>query len=127
MTSRAELPQNVAGPAFGLEIDITQGNTNPPLDLTTITALTLTVSRVQDGSTATWVPAIVPGGTPTSQTARYVFASDGSDARALYLYRVAVSFMTNNGPIPGTSFDLFVVPANQWQAATSVFAVSTSP
>lgn len=112
MSDTKTLPQGYAGPAQGLELDVVPDTVSNP-DLTQVTAIVAVVTR-PDLTTVTWHPTISPGATPTSLTATYLPASDGSDFAQLQLYRLAITAITNAGPWTCKRINYFIVPADQY-------------
>lgn len=100
------IPQAVA---FPVEIDVSTDD--PALDLTTVSSVTLSVTREIDGTTASWTATVQTGATATSLSAVYELTV--TDAVTLGRYDVAVFL---NGPnVPSDAIGLFVVPANRWR------------
>lgn len=108
----AVICQGVRSPS-ALRITVTP--TDPSLDLTTVTSVTLGVTMVTLGTTVTWTATPVGGATATLMQAIYVFAVNGLDCSELGKYDVSVTLVTPSGPVPGTAFDLLVLPANAFR------------
>ena len=99
-----KLPQGGRCP-LTLSIAITPAD--PSLDLTTVTAVAFNVLR-EDGVLVSW-PAIVTGAvTPTSLTAEYIFALDGSDLPCVGHYALNPALSVPGGIVDGTTVDLDV-------------------
>lgn len=100
MAGVPNIPVGISVPNY-LGLTINSGDSN--LDLTTVTALNLQVTRQIDGSTATWACTIVTR-TTTQLTAIYPFNSNGLDVPVLGTYEVAPQMVVPGGVVPGYAF-----------------------
>jgi hypothetical protein len=90
------LPIGIAAPNK-LSFTILQGNSS--LDLTTVSAVSLLVTRELDGSTATWA-CVIDSATPSTLVAHHNFVSDGSDVSVLGIYELAPQLTVPGGVVP---------------------------
>ena len=87
---------------------------DPSLDLTTVTAVALEVSRQADGGTATWVASIAGGATPSLVVVNYTFASAGVDFPVTGPYFVTPVLTVPGGTVIGTVVDILVPNPQQF-------------
>ena len=100
MAGVPSIPLGISSPnSIGLTIN--QGDSN--LDLTSVTGLTLNVTRAIDGTTAAWVCTIVTK-TSTQLQALYSFDANGQDVPVLGIYEVAPEMTVPGGVVPGYAF-----------------------
>jgi hypothetical protein len=109
-----QIPLGSQAPA-ALTVQIT--SYDPSLDLTTVTAVVLSVLRQTDGITATWSATITGTATTTLLQVTYTFASDGSDFPVLGPYAATPILTVPGGQVLGTVVGLFCVLPNDFTSA----------
>jgi hypothetical protein len=89
-------------------INITSGPTG--VDLTTVTAVTLTAFRTQDLSTSVWHPTILAGATAASLNVSLAFT--GAEITTLGPYEISVALTVPAGTVPSSAIACVAVNAN---------------
>ena len=112
---RANVQQFASAP---YAVRIWAPNTDPTFDASTITSAVITVTRLEDGSIATWIAAPLSGAASYLGAFVYTVAIDGSDFATPGEYDLAISYITPSGPIPGEAVFLYVQPANRYRNRT---------
>lgn len=115
MALRATIAQGARAPT-ALRIRIVSDD--PSFDASTVTSAVVTVTRIEDGSTATWTFLPGAGPLPTSPAlayALYTLAADGSDVLGLGNYDGAVSYMVPGGEVEGESVHWQVQPGSSFR------------
>ncbi len=85
------------GPPNTLDLTILQDDSE--LDLTTVTGVSLQVTRSLDGSTATWA-CTIRSASAGQLVASYPFASGGGDVPVLGTYEIAPMLTVPGGVVP---------------------------
>ena len=89
---------------------VTVGQGASPLDLTTVTGVSLKVTKTLTGIVSTWACTIVSA-TAASLVAQHAFATP--DVDTLGEYDVAVSLTVPYGTVPAYSFSISGTPPQQ--------------
>lgn len=97
---RANVKQGARGPSFVLRFWCE--NSDPDVDVSKYTGAVIAVTRLYDGTTATWNATPLSGATPALAAFAYVAAADGSDFATLGEYDLDIDYIDANGDrVPG--------------------------
>jgi hypothetical protein len=99
------------GPPNVLSLTVQQGASS--LDLSTVTAVNLNVTRQLDGSTATWT-CTIDSQSETELACHYPFAVGGADVAVLGIYELATELtIGDTGVVPCYAFRVNGTPPGQ--------------
>lgn len=97
------------GPPNVWPITFLQGDSG--LDMTTVSAVLLDVTREVDGSTDTWTAAVQPGSSAEEMVANVAFT--GAEISTPGLYLVAPRLVVPGGEVPAEALRIFAVAPNR--------------